>query len=1038
MLGTSSWYRKPSAGFATMPLVILCLGAWFAESVQAKTPDFLRDVLPILQRNCDRCHGSVNQEAGLQFTSKRSLLGDADSGEAIVVPNHSSSSLLLQRITDEDLGEIMPPDAAPLQPAEVERIRRWIDAGAPIPDGWNTNQHWAYRPPVDTSPLPMDPTLAAFDIDHFVAATALDAGLTLNEETSPGTLLRRLSLALTGLPAEPAALKAFQQDPSERRYRRWVEHYLASSDFGQHWARHWLDLARYADSNGFQADQLRDSWAYRDWVIDAFNRDMPFDQFVVHQLAGDLLPNATVQSRIATGFHRTPTCNVEAGVHPEANRVAQVFDRVNTTATVFLGTTLECAQCHDHKYDPFSQTDYYRLFAFFNATPLEVEKNSGVQFEFTGPTMDLPLAAVDASKLRTLRQRQKSTQAKLDSRFNDDQFEAWLSSVRKRASTSPVQWSVPELEFDSIQTPPLDTEQVSVLEDGSVLLGGPVPPTATYVFSARLPGKMAHGFRIDLLRDPSIPGGGPGRGDPVRRNVVIQDITASLVIGDSERQLMLRNPRASFSQSGWDVMGAIDEDRKSGWALAPKFDEPHWASFSFDNPVECSDDARIVVKVVQDYGRGRVAGRVRLTLRTGDPELARLDDALIQSISAGQKLTSKQRGQLREAWVNQSPKGRVWTRELAQLDSQLEKIQPQSTLVMVEMEQPRETNVMQRGDYLAPGASVEPGTPDLLHDWDPSWPQNRLGLAKWMVHPDNPLLARVTVNRFWAEIFGRGIVSTLEDFGTQSEPPTHADLLDHLALSFMRQGWSVKAMLREIVLSKTFRRSAHIPADSLDLDPDNRLLARGPRYRMAAETVRDNALAVSGLLSRRFEGAPIMPHQPDGIWRAVGRNQPKWRAAVNEDRYRRGVYVVWKRSAPYPSFVTFDAPDRASCTVKRARTNTPLQSLVLLNDHVYVEAALALADRMLSESPSSGASEIIRYGYELATGKQANEEVVRVLRDLQQREARRVAAEPSLIDQRLSVLPDAASRLRSNQAAIATWMPVASVLLNLDATITLN
>jgi hypothetical protein len=540
-----------------------------------------------------------------------------------------------------------------------------------------------------------------------------------------------------------------------------VDRLLASPRFGERWAVPWLDEARYADSNGYQADQLRELWPYRDWVVKALNGDMPFDRFVTEQIAGDLLPGATLEQKIATGFHRTVTCNVEAGVNPEENRVNQVFDRVNTTATVFLGLSFECAQCHDHKYDPVSMSDYYRLFAYFNNTPLEVErpKGAGVQYELAGPMMALP-------------------------------------------------------------------------------------------------------------------------------------------------------------------------------------------------------------------GMTGKAGK------------------------------------------------------------------PLTTLVMAELDQPRETHVLKRGNYQTPGPKVSVGTPESLHPLSKDQPPNRLGLARWLTSRDNPLLARVTVNRWWAELFGRGLVGTVEEFGSQGELPTHPELLDWLALEFMDSGWNMKHVLRLIATSATYAQSSKVPPLLQERDPDNRLLARGPRFRLRAEMIRDAALAASGLLSYKSGGPPVMPYQPAGLWKTVGRNAPVWTENTNEDRFRRGVYVIWRRAVPYPSFVTFDAPDRSSCVVKRSRTNTPLQALTLLNDPAYVEMALALAQRIELECPSVDDRDRARFAWQLALTRSPTSEETETLLTLFRAKRDDFTANPAKARELIAGIKGVPAATGLDAIRLAAWFHVANVLLNLDEAIT--
>ncbi|MEE2947929.1 MAG: DUF1549 and DUF1553 domain-containing protein [Verrucomicrobiota bacterium] len=655
--------------------------------------------------------------------------------------------------------------------------------------GLASEAHWAYQVPVRPKlPRLPKPHSVVNPVDQFILHHLAKRGIASSTLAKPERQARRVFLDLIGRPPQPSEAATFLVNPSQREYERMVDRLLASPQYGEKWARRWLDLARYADSNGFQADQLRDSWAYRDWVIDAFNNGMPFDRFTIEQLAGDLLPGATLSQRIATGFHRTPTCNVEAGVHPESNRVNQVVDRVNTTSTVFLGTTLECTQCHDHKHDPFTMNDYYRMFAFFNNTPLEVkQQGKGVTWNFYGPALTLPLT--------------------------------------------------PEQQYN----------------------------------------------------------------------------------------------------------------------------------------------------------------RVRLQEQIDDCEQEK---------------------------------------EAAQFRERLKAIQPHTTLVMEERSHPRDTRLLLRGNYLTPGDAVAAGTPKVLHPFDSVLPPNRLGLARWLVDPANPLMARVTVNRWWAVFMGRGIVPTQEDFGTEGEPPTHRALLDWLAVEFVESGWSMKQMHRLIVTSRAYRQSSRVTASHLEVDSKNRHFSRAPRVRLSAEMIRDAALAASGLLSHRMHGPPVYPPQPDGIWRHVGRNAPRFVAATGENRFRRGVYVVWRRGAPYASFVNFDAPDRGACVVERPRTNTPLQALTLLNDAAYVEMALALAARLITEPGLVGDEERIDFAFRVVLSRLPEPAEVANLKQLLAKRGDELAANPKAVQQLIDGVKGWRVPPGVQSADLAKWFAVANVLLNLDEAIT--
>ncbi|MEM0927566.1 MAG: DUF1553 domain-containing protein, partial [Planctomycetota bacterium] len=505
-----------------------------------------------------------------------------------------------------------------------------------------------------------------------------------------------------------------------------------------------------------------------------------------------------------------------------------------------------------------------------------------------------------------------------------------------------------------------------------------------------------------------------------------------------ESTVQLASPKASFSQSKYDVSNAIDGNPKTGWAIAPKFKSAHWAEFQLSTPISLTKGETLSAAMHQHFGRGRVIGRPKVSFRIGPTEASHLDDDTIELLLNEEPLTKKQMAKLREAYVESNPALARVEKQISRLQSELEKIRAPSTLVMVELEQPRESYIMMRGDYLAKGDAVKPATPGSLHPMNPELPPNRLGLAYWLTDRSNPLMARVTVNRFWLQLFGRGIVSTPEDFGTQSDDPSHPELLDWLALEFQNQDWSVKSLIKQIVMSATFRQDSAVSDSLLRLDPENRLLGRGPRFRMPAEMIRDNALSIAGLLSDRSDGPPIMPYQPEGIWKAVGRGQPKWQEAVDADRFRRGIYVVWKRAAPYPSFVTFDAPDRASCTVRRPRTNTPMQALVLMNDQAYAEAAVGLAQRMIRDRPSEDPVATASFGFELATAQAPSRRVVDVLLDVYRSELSRIEAKPDLIKQRCELLPKAYRDSSAPSKELAAWFAVASVLLNLDMTITVN
>lgn len=1020
-----------SAMFFFGPLWCSTTLAQVVADLERRSVDFSEQIEPLLRRHCQRCHGEKHDEGGLRLNRRIDAIGEADSGLPIVVPGHAVDSLLISRLIDADAGELMPLDGEPLSQQEVVLLRRWIDEGAAWPKTKSKGKHWAYEA-IKRPDVPDHLTTEAV-IDHFIDQGIATHGLVANPGMQPASVARRASLALIGLPPTPNDIDQFvanSKSASGQAYSSLVDRLLASPRYGERWAVPWLDLARYADSNGFQADQIRDNWAYRDWVIRVFNQGMPFDEFVMDQLAGDLRPNATSDQRIATGFHRMTTCNVEAGVHPEANRVNQVVDRVNTTATVFLGTTLECAQCHDHKYDPFSQKDYYRFFAYFNNTPLEVKQTSAVTWDFYGPKMDLPLGqnrkqklADQNAKLRKLRVKREQVSTESDSHFED-----WIKRLRDQES--PLWESVTLVDFQTT-----GNEDISLQPDGAVLLSGEVPPTVEHTFVLQPPAKPITAIRVELLTDDSIPGSGPGRGEAGRPNVILSEVTCEVMSGEEKNKVALTTAVADYSQPNWDVARAIDGDRKTGWAIGGQFGKPHWAIFLLAEPLLLDPESQsLKVNLGQYFGSGRVAGKPRVSASTQSADLLLLPNDL-RSMFKGKKLSKQQRKKLRTEFEKVDKRLMELDQSISRIEKELKKLVPETTLVMQEMESPRETFVLRRGDYESRGDIVEAMTPGALpRDSTVAATGDRMELARWLTSAENPLLARVTVNRWWAELFGAGLVPTLEDFGTQSDAPSHPELLDWLASELIDSGWSMKHIHKLMVTSDAFQRTAELTKVMVANDPVNRYLARGPRFRLPAEMIRDNALAISGLLSEKMYGPPIMPYQPDKIWRSVGRNQPKWVAANDENRFRRGAYVVWKRAAPYPSFINFDAPDRGTCTVNRGRSNTPLQALTLLNDPAYVEMALALADRVISESPSTDDRERVRYAIKLAVSRDAKEHEIDILVGLLSSERADLKNQPQFVKARTTISVPTLELRSTDMQELAAWFAVANAILNLDET----
>ena len=999
----------------------LALGAATAEP----KIDFARDIQPLLASRCYDCHGPEKAKGGLHLTSLKHALRGGESGEPTLIVGAGAHSLLIKRVMTDDPDDVMPQKGERLAPAEIALLRRWIDEGAVWPENL---KHWSYVKPVRPAP----PALASAQstsqplnaLDRFVLARLEKERLAPSPVADPARWLRRVSLDLIGLPPTPNEVAAFLADaPSgEPAYARVVERLLASPHYGERWARPWLDLARYADSHGFQRDDLRDLWPYRDWVVRAMNADLPFDRFTIMQIAGDLLPEAHPQKNpdplIATGFHRATPTNVEAGTDQEEGRVNQVFDRVNTTGAVWLGSTLECAQCHNHKYDPFSQRDYYRLFAFFNSTERETDFTTAkalAALKFTGPYLTLPDPATERTEAKLA-----ARTAELDARIATASLRvladlpAWEQSLTASLATAGQTHPLEIAEFESS-----GEVEFRQLPDRSLMIDS-APDRDTYVVTVRTKLAGITGFKLEALTDPSLPGSGPGRGDAARPNFVLNgfQVTATLADGAAAPVKLVR-ATASFSQAKFSVENLLrpEINPREGWAISPQFARDHWAIFETDAPVGSAAGTTFTFRLTQQFGSARLIGRLRLSALTGRVGSTTIPAGVAAALAvAPAQRTAAQTATVREYRLASDPAVTALRQEKTRLTASLAPTSGPRTLVMRELPQPRATAVMTRGNFLDPGESVQPGTPAILHPSTSATAQpTRLDLARWLVDPENPLVARVTVNRWWAEFFGRGLVATPEDFGAKGEAPTHPELLDWLAVEFVERGWSMKHIHRLIALSATYRQSSRVTPELLARDDENRLLARGPRFRLDAEAIRDNALAVAGLLSPKLGGPPVRPFQPAGLWdNKVGGDKVTYDLSTGEDAYRRGLYTVWKRGSPYPSFVNFDATARTACTVRRSRSNTPLQALTLLNDPVYVEAARSFAARVVREYPDASVPARIAYAFQLC-----------------------LARPPSSVE--LAAL----ERLHAQQSAAHTepataWEAVAATLLNLDEMITKN
>jgi mono/diheme cytochrome c family protein len=1009
-----------------------------ASSIEAQSVDFATDVYAIFARSCLECHGPDRQEAGLRLDQKNEFIHSGT-----IVQSEPDASELVRRIElPRNHDEVMPVVGDPLSKTEVATIRRWIESGANWPDDFVPPKHWAYVVPKQPdAPEVSESGWLRQPIDAFVLSKLDAVGLRPSPPADRSVWLRRVHLDLIGLPPTLEEIERFENDDSPDARRRVVDGLLARPQFGEHWARPWLDMARYADSHGFQRDDLRDLWAYRDWVINAINDDMPFDQFTIEQLAGDLIDNSTESQRIATGFHRCAPTNVEAGSLPEETRVQAVLDRVNTTASVWLGSTLECAQCHDHKFDPFSIREYYELFAFFNNTEIEADLTNPdmvSSIAFRGPSMPISNPERDQARqaLNARRQPIANQISKRRQTLRSDLVQ-WSEQLKRNAAVAPKAGVLEIVGFESTG----NTDTFRIRDDGAVLLVGTDPPAVDrYTVTAKIDANSfsdepVRAIRLNVLTDPSLPGTGPGRGDAKRANFVLNEFTVSLIDASGKKQpIDLESGVADFSQNNFDVSGAIDGDPKTGWAINPQFFRPHHAIFALREPLNVDDDVTLEIVMDQQFGGARTIGCFQIVALATNETTEPIPNNILKIVrSDAATWSDKDRDALVDFRAKSDAVIAKLQTKLDEIDDQLRALQPDTTQVMVELPMPRASTIFERGDYKSPGDGVVPATPRVLHRLDPTLPLNRLTLARWLVDPNNPLVARVTVNRWWMELFGEGLVRTPEDFGVKGDRPTHPELLDWLAVEFVESGWSMKHVLRTIVLSSVYAQSSSLTPELLQRDDANEYLARGPRVRMDAETIRDNALAIGGLISYQMSGPPIRPVQPEGLWTKVGGQRYDYIVSPGGQKHRRGVYVVIKRGAPYPSFVNFDAGNRLKCTIERSRSNTPLQALTLLNDPVYVEIAKSMAWRAARRSIHQSVGEVITEEFRRAVARPPSESEQSELMKLWSEQLQRHRDDPSdasRLSQPRAIAADA------DPAEFAAWYSVATVILNLHETIT--
>jgi hypothetical protein len=925
--------------------------------------DFDRQIRPILSNACFTCHGpdEARREADLRLDSE-------DSAKAsVIVDGHPDESELIRRITSEDEFERMPPVDAKQQltPEQIELLKQWISAGAP----WT--QHWSFVPPQAT-PLPSvsDPRWPQNAIDHFILNRLDRENFTPSAPANKESILRRVTLDLTGLPPTLEELDTFLADDSPDAYEKVVDRLLASPRYGVHMAQEWLAAARYSDTNGYQDDATRTNWPWRDWVIRAMNENLPFDKFTVYQLAGDLLPNPTQDQLIATGFNRNHTLNGEGGRNFEESRVEYVMDRVDTTTTVWLGLTVACARCHDHKYDPITHKDFYRFYAYFNS----IDESGGIDnYPLAKPVLPLPTEE-EKAKVAELRDKIAGVEKEVDALppATKAQQAEWDAFAKKwlNAESRDELWQ--PLKGADVTTK--EGSETKVLDDDSILVTKLVDSNEDYTLTMPLAAGTHYGLRLEGMKHESLYKG-------LFSTAISGDFrVTSIEVEFNGEKVKLIDPR-SHATGGEGTYAPLDGNVRTG-ITAGKAKEtketPTWMA-RFEKPLEGGDDAKLVVKIRNESEDSYAPiCRFRVSLTEFPQPTLEKNLGLPAETTAALNTPAKDRTEEELALIASQTRIHLsWPlrEKIREINEEI-KAQEQSflkTMVMGDRAEPRETFLLNRGIWDAPDTSenLEPNVPECLPRLPKDAPKNRLTLANSLVDPAHPLTSRVTVNRYWQHFFGTGLVKTSEDFGVQGERPVHPELLDWLAVEFIRSGWDVKAMHKLIVMSSTYRQSSDATPELLQQDLYNRLLARGPRFRMTAQALRDQALALSGLLVEKTGGPGVMPYQPPGIWEDFSLGKISYQQGQGDDLYRRSVYTFWRRSVGPTTF--FDNAGRQVCTVRPSLTNTPLHALTLLNDTTFVEAARVFAERVLREAGPSP-SERVRYAFRLATCRQPSDQ----------------------------------------------------------------
>ncbi|MCI0659490.1 MAG: DUF1553 domain-containing protein [Acidobacteria bacterium] len=1072
--------RRVQLYLIALAITFIYLSFFPVNGSQVKSIDFNRDIRPILSDNCFACHGPDDKQrmAGLRLDTKEGIFGKP----GVIVPSDSTRSKLIMRVTSKDPNVVMPPPDSghKLTANQIELLKRWVDEGA----SWT--QHWAYLAPKRPDPPQVGQSTWATwatwasrvrnPIDNFILARLEKEGLTPSPEADKVTLLRRLHFDLTGLPPAPAELDAFLADKSPDAYEKVVERLFASPHYGERMAMQWLDLARYADTHGYHIDSHRDMWPWRDWLIKAFNQNMPYDRFTIEQLAGDLLPDATDDQKIASGFNRNHMINFEGGAIPDEYLNEYIVDRVETTATAWLGMTMGCARCHTHKYDPISHREFYQFYAFFNnVSEIGLDGTRGNAKPFLAlPTADQKARQSDIRK--AIEEHEKSLS---DEKLAPAQ-EEWESAYTGKIALAKREALIALYELDGSLSdasgnyrhgrtikgdPTFGGGQVAraVNLDGQTQLGFPkagvFDSSQPFTFSVWMRPNLSKigNFAFQKIDDEQTRRGYEMLFEETRL-IEIQRWGAPLTIRLSgnwpESSIQIRT-KELFNTSEWKHL-AITYDG-SGKAAGMKIylnglpAEVEVIQDKLKSAFTANGELQIGSKAT---GRAYSGGLDDLRLYGGTLKPAEVQElainypihVILSGVSG--KRTKEESDRMRDYYLTYiaSEELKSQYRELKSLRKEKATLDKSilNVMVMGERDEPRETFILTRGDYRNKTEKVSPDVPAVLPPIKQQAREktekalNRLDLARWLVDPVHPLTARVAVNRYWQMFFGHGLVKTSEDFGSQGEPPTHPELLDWLATEFIKSGWDIRHVQRLIVTSAAYRQSSKVSRVLLEKDPENRLIARGPRFRLSAETVRDNALAVSGLLQEKIGGPSVFPYQPAGLWEELafgdGFSAQAYVQSQGKDLYRRSMYTFWKRTVPPASLTTFDAPDREKCVARRPLTNTPLQALVMMNDPTYLEAARALAQRAIREAGKDADSRLT-YAYRLAIARRPVKTELIVLRSLLNQQLLKYRSDKDAARELLSVGESPADP-QTDQQELAAWTIVMSAILNLDETIT--